>query len=107
MATYAQMTGGGTGRKRKKLNVLDIILDRKSQEINFTLTKEELAKLLFRKMAIQESQVVKIDTSAFGKIHVELKENVKPESLSIFLYSIFEKGSEPSFTVRIIDRTHL
>ena len=73
------MTGGGTGRKRKKLNVLDIILDRKSQEINFTLTKEELAKLLFRKMAIQESQVVKIDTSAFGKIHVELKENVKPE----------------------------
>ena len=62
---------------------------------------------MFRKMAIQESQVVKIDTSAFGKIHVELKENVKPESLSIFLYSIFKKGSGPSFTVHIIDRTHL
>ena len=79
MTSYAQMAGGGKAKKRKKLNVLDIMLDRKNKEINFTLNKEELSKLLFKKMMIQPSEVVKIDASAYGKIHVELKENVKPE----------------------------
>ena len=77
--TYAAKAGGGVVKKKKKLNVLDIILERRNQEISFTLSKEELAKLLFRKMQIQASQVLKIDTSAFGKIHVEMNENVKLE----------------------------
>ena len=77
--TYAEKAGGGLIKRRKKLNVLDIILERRNQEISFTLSKEELAKLLFRKMQIQSTQVSKIDTSAFGKIHVEMNENVKLE----------------------------
>ena len=77
--TYAAKVGGGVVKKKKKLNVLDIILERRNQEISFTLSKEELAKLLFRKMQIQATQVSKIDTSAFGKIHVEMNENVKLE----------------------------
>ena len=44
--TYAQRAGGGVG-KRKKLNVLDVILERKDINVNFNLTKEELSKLLF------------------------------------------------------------
>ena len=78
MASYAQKAGGGV-KKKKKLNVLDIILERRSQEISYNLSKEELPKLLFKKMMIQIGQVAKIDTSAFGKIHVEMKENVKLE----------------------------
>ena len=44
--TYAAKVGGGVVKKKKKLNVLDIILERRNQEISFTLSKEELAKLL-------------------------------------------------------------
>ena len=76
--TYAKKAGGGIVKK-KKLNVLDIILERRNPEISFTMSKEELAKLLFRKMAIQPAQVLKIDASAFGKVHVEMKEGVKLE----------------------------
>ena len=79
MTSYAQKAGGGKAKKRKKLNVLDIMLERRNKEVNYTLNKEELAKLLFKKMMIQPADVVKTDTSAFGKIHVELKDNVKPE----------------------------
>ena len=57
--TYAAKAGGGVVKKKKKLNVLDIILERRNQEISFTLSKEELAKLLFRKMQIQATQVLK------------------------------------------------
>ena len=77
MASYAEKAGGGGGKKRKKLHVLDIILERRNPEISYTLSKEELSKLLFKKMKIQTSQVAKIDTSGFGKIHVEMKDNVK------------------------------
>ena len=47
--TYAQRAGGGAG-KRNKLNVLDIMLERKDNSINFNLNKEELSKLLFKKI---------------------------------------------------------
>ena len=77
--SYAARVSSGGGPKKKKLNVLDIFLERRDQEISFTLTKEELAKLLFKKMKIQSTQISKIDTSAFGKIHIELKQTVKPE----------------------------
>ena len=77
--SYAARVSGGGGLRKKKLNVLDIFLDRRNQEISFTLTKEELAKLLFKKMKIQSNQISKIDTSAFGKIHIEMKQNVKLE----------------------------
>ena len=79
MATYAQKAGGGGGKKRKKLNVLDIVLERRNPEISYNLSKEELSKLLFKKMKIQASQIAKIDTSGFGKIHVEMKADVKLE----------------------------
>ena len=72
---------GAKSQKKKKLNVLDIILERLSQEISFSLTKEELAKLLFKKMMIQSAQILKIDTSAFGKIHIEMNKNVKLEKV--------------------------
>ena len=54
--SYAARVSGG-GSKKKKLNVLDIFLERRNQEISFTLTKEELAKLLFKKMKIQSTQI--------------------------------------------------
>ena len=72
--SYAARVSGG-GLKKKKLNMLDIFLDRRNQEISFTLSKEELAKLLFKKMKIRSTQISKIDTSAYGKIHVEFKFN--------------------------------
>ena len=77
MASYAEKAGGGGVKKKKKLNVLDIILERRNHEISYTLSKEELLKLLFKKMMIQTGQIAKIDTSAFGKIHVEMKSNFK------------------------------
>ena len=72
-----------TGRKteRVKLNVLDIFLERRDNSINYNLSKEELAKLLFKKMSIDPKFVLKIDTSGFGKINVELTNNVNPESM--------------------------
>ena len=50
MASYAEKAGGGGGKKRKKLNVLDIVLERRNPEISYNLSKEELSKLLFKKM---------------------------------------------------------
>ena len=80
--SYASKVGGGMDgkarRARTKLNVLDIYLERRSNDINFNLSKEELSKLVFKKMRIQAKQVIKIDTSAFGKIHIELDKIVKP-----------------------------
>ena len=79
-ATYASKL---TGRKnhRVKLNVVDIFLERRDNSINFNLSKEELAKLLFKKMTIDPKFCVKVDTCGFGKIQVELTANVKPESM--------------------------
>ena len=79
--TYASKV---TGRRneRMKLNVLDIFLERKDNTISYNLSKEELAKLVFKKMAIDPKFVLKVDTSGFGKIHVELTNNVSPESMT-------------------------
>ena len=79
--SYAARVSGG-GSKKKKLNVLDIFLERRNQEISFTLTKKELAKLLFKKMKIQSTQISKIDSSAFGKIHIEMKQTVRLEKFT-------------------------
>ena len=76
--TYAQRAGGGAG-KRNKLNVLDIMLERKDNSINFNLNKEELSKLLFKKMKMDCKEIVKIDSSAYGKLHIQLQPNVKPD----------------------------
>ena len=81
-ASYAHKAGGGRidQNKRKKLNILDIFLERKDESINFNLNKDELSKLLFKKMKIDPQIVIKIDTSAFKKIHVEMKPNVNTET---------------------------
>ena len=86
--TYASKVGKKNGRL--KLNVLDIYLDRKEPSISYNLTKEELAKLLFKKMAIDPKNIIKLDTSGFGKINLELSGNVNPESFINF----------PSFDIR-------
>ena len=77
--TYAGRVGKGI-KKRKKLNILDILLERKDDTITYNLSKDELSKLLFRKMKIEPKNIVKIDTSAFRTIHVELSPNIEPES---------------------------
>ena len=77
--TYASRTGKGV-RKKKKLNILDILFERKDDSINYNLTKEELSKLLFKKMKLEPKNIVKIDTSAFRTIHVELASDIDPES---------------------------
>ena len=80
-ASYARIAVGGRidQNKRKKLNILDIFLERKDESINFNLSKDELSKLLFKKMKIDQQIVIKIDTSAFKKIQVEIKSNVNAE----------------------------
>ena len=66
-ATYAsKVTGSKT--ERMKLNVLDVYLDRKDNSVSYNLSKEELAKLLFMKLAIDGKSVVKVETSGFGLI---------------------------------------
>ena len=84
--SYAKMIGrnGNQKGKRMKLNILDIFLERRDTKVNFNLTKEELAKLLFTKMKINPGDIMKIDTAGFGKIQVELKNNVKPEKILKF-----------------------
>ena len=73
------MTGSKT--ERMKLNVLDVYLDRKDNSVSYNLSKEELAKLIFKKMAIDPKSVVKVDTSGFGKIHIEFVRNVNLETM--------------------------
>ena len=55
------MTGSKT--ERMKLNVLDVYLDRKYNSVRYNLSKEELAKLLLKKMTIDPKSAVKVDTS--------------------------------------------
>jgi hypothetical protein len=50
-ATYASKVTGSKN-ERMKLNVLDVYLDKKDNTVSFILSKEELAKLLFKKMAL-------------------------------------------------------
>ena len=57
-ATQAsKVTGSKT--ERMKLNVLD----RKYNSVSYNLSKEELAKLLLKKMTIDPKSAVKVDTS--------------------------------------------
>ena len=79
--SYARKVGKGT-MKRKKLNILDILLERKDNTISYNLSKEELSKLLFKKMKIDPTKVVKIDTSAFRSIHVEFLLAIDPEDFA-------------------------
>ena len=60
--TYAQKVGKhiGYGKNRLKLNVLDAILERKNKEINLAFSKEELSKLIFKKMNLTAKQVLKV-----------------------------------------------
>ena len=79
--SYAGLVAGRQASGRKKLNVLDIILERKDNKISYNLKKDELAKLLFKKMKLDPKNVLKVDTSGFGKILVEFNNNVNVESL--------------------------
>lgn len=80
-ATYASKVTGSKN-ERMKLNVLDVYLDRKDNTVSFILSKEELAKLLFKKMAIDPKSVIKVDTSGFGKILIEFASNVNLETMT-------------------------
>ena len=80
VGSYANIAGK-QDRGRKKLNVLDIMLERKDNSISYNMSKEELSKLLFSKMKLDPKTVLVIDTSGFGRIHVELSTNVNPEHL--------------------------
>ena len=77
--SYANKVAGKQGRKQ--LNVLDIMLERKDSQVSYNLTKEELAKLLFSKMKLDPKSILKLDTSGFGKINVELAPHLDPEML--------------------------
>ena len=96
---HLSMVGLATSQAKNKvkLNILDIILERRNQSISFNLNKDELSKLLFQRMKLNPNNVVKIDTSAFGKIHLELKPNLKPEEFMNF----------PAFDIRDGLRTKL
>ena len=72
--SYASLVAGKQQRKgRKKLNILDVMLERRDNTVNFNLKKDELARLLFKKMKLDPKNILKIDTSGYGKIHIELK----------------------------------
>ena len=76
---------------------MDVHLERTNNYINFNLSKEELEKLLFKKMKIPTKQVVKIDTSAFGKIHVQLSEDIRPEAFAGFPVFDIREGLRTKF----------
>ena len=86
-ASYATAAGK---KGRKKLNILDIVLDRSDKQVSFNLSKDELGKLLFKRMKIQPNQILKIDTSGYGKISVELASQLNPE----------DYGNQPAFDIR-------
>ena len=78
--TYARKVSGVNPGGRPKLNVLDILLERRDETFSYNLSKEELSRLLFRKMGIDPKKVLKIDTSGFGKILIELDKSVQVEN---------------------------
>ena len=80
-ASYASKVTGNKATNRQKLNVLDIFFERKNDSISYNLSKEELAKLIFKKMCIDPKSILKIDTSGFGRINIELVNSVNLESM--------------------------
>ena len=78
---YANKVSGLKPGERPKLNVLDIFLERKHDTVSFRLSKDDLAKLLFKKIRLDPMKVLKIDTPGFGKIHIEMDKSVQVESL--------------------------
>ena len=56
------------------------MLERKDNQTSYTLTKEELAKLLISKMKLNPKSILKLDTSSFRKIHVKLAPHMNPET---------------------------
>ena len=102
--TYAsKVTGKRT--ERTKLNILDMFLERKDSSVSYNLSKEELAKLLLKKMAIDPKFIIKVDTSGFGKLHIEMTNNINPESMSNLPALTPEQDSGQSSIVLIIGRT--
>ena len=80
--SYAGRVVGKQATARKKLNVLDIMLERRDNRVNFNMSKEELSRLLFRKMKLDPKNIRKIDTSGFGKLLIELTDNIDPDSFA-------------------------
>ena len=80
-ASYASKVTGNKATHKQKLNVLDIFFERKNDSISYNLSKEELAKLIFKKMCIDPKSILKIDTSGFGRINIELVNSVNLESM--------------------------
>ena len=95
-SSYAKIAGGGSGI-RKKLNILDIVFERKDEGVSFNLSKAELSRLLFRKMKIDPKNIIKIDTSGFKKVLIELAQQIDPETFV----------NLPSFDIREGLRTKL
>ena len=62
--TYAEKTSMNPGStlNKVKLNILDVIFERRDPSISFNLSKDELSKLLFQRMKLPPNQIVKIDT---------------------------------------------
>ena len=75
-SSYASLVAGKQRKGRKKLNILDVMLERRDNTVNFNLKKDELARLLFKKMKLDPKNILKIDTSGYGKIHIEFKDGV-------------------------------
>ena len=94
--TYASKVSGNKNEKMK-LNVLDIFLERQDNKISYNLSKEELAKLLFKKMSIDPKFFLKIDTSGFGKIQIELTNNVNLETMTHLPAFDIRKGLRTKF----------
>ena len=80
-ASYASKVTGNKATHKQKLNVLDNFFERKNDSISYNLSKEELAKLIFKKMCIDPKSILKIDTSGFGRINIELVNSVNLESM--------------------------
>ena len=79
--SYAGRVAGKQANRRKKLNVLDIMLKPRDNRTSNNMNKEELSNYLFSKMKLDPKTVLKIDTSGFGQVNIELTDTINPESL--------------------------
>ena len=69
MESYANKVGKGV-KKRKKLNILDILLERKDVTIDYNLKKEELSKLLFKKMKMSRLTLQHLEPSMWNLLQM-------------------------------------